>query len=564
MNAERLLAYFDRIAEAPEAVPRLRRFILDLAVRGKLVEQAPADAPVETLISRIHTERHRRARDGESVAIEYADAAEEGGFLIPETWRWIRLGFLVNVIMGQSPPGETYNTSADGVPLINGPVEFSVGPFGTTVVNQYTTAPSKLCRKGDLLLCVRGSTTGRTNVAGFDACIGRGVAALQPLYDDRFVRLFVWSWRDRIIEMGRGIAFPSISREQIEDLPVPLPPLAEQQRIVTKVDELMALCDELEAAQAQREARRDRMVAATLAGLNDGEVTFAEGGPASTRSVGFYFSHLPQLTTRPEHIQQLRQAVLSLAVRGKLVPQEPGDEPASELLDRIDIERSLVATKDARADEEAQEILNVNLRWNVPPTWEWRGLADLALFIDYRGQTPPKVTSGTRLITAKNIRRGFVDLNPEEFVSEATYFQWMTRGLPQEGDVLFTTEAPMGNAAVVDLKERFALAQRTICFRLFGGLDPRFVTLQLLSSDFQAVLDHSATGLTAKGIKAAKLKRLPFAVPPLGEQRRIVAKVDELMALCDQLEARLSAATQVRSQLLEAVLQEVLVTSGSV
>jgi type I restriction enzyme S subunit len=148
--------------------------------------------------------------------------------------------------------------------LINGPVEFSQGPFGTTVLNQHTTAPTKLCRKGDLLLCVRGSTTGRTNIAGFDACIGRGVAALQPMYDDQFIRLFVWSWRDQIIEMGRGIAFPSISRRQIEDLPVPVPPLAEQQRIVSKVDEMMAICDKLESWLSTTAATRYKLLEATL------------------------------------------------------------------------------------------------------------------------------------------------------------------------------------------------------------------------------------------------------------------------------------------------------------
>lgn len=98
----------------------------------------------------------------------------------------------------------------------------------------------------------------------------------------------------------------------------------------------------------------------------------------------------------------------------------------------------------------------------------------------------------------------------------------MTRGLPRVGEILFTTEAPMGNAAVIDLMERFALAQRTICFRLFGGLDPRFVTLQIRSPLFQAILDFAATGLTAKAIKAGKLKRIPFVLPPLAEQRRIV------------------------------------------
>ena len=146
---------------------------------------------------------------------------DEASFPIPPGWIWVRLGEITNVVMGQSPPGETYNTTGQGVPLINGPVEFSAGAFGKTVVNQYTTAPTNFCEKGDLLICVRGSTTGRTNVAAFHACIGRGVAAIQSLFDDEFVRLFVWSLRDSIIEMGRGIAFPSISRNQIEELPIP-------------------------------------------------------------------------------------------------------------------------------------------------------------------------------------------------------------------------------------------------------------------------------------------------------------------------------------------------------
>ncbi len=191
--------------------------------------------------------------------------------------------------------------------------------------------------------------------------------------------------------------------------------------------------------------------------------------------------------------------------------------------------------------------------------WEELTLEDsMAAIIDYRGKTPAKVTSGIRLITAKNVRRGFINLEPEEFITEATYDVWMTRGFPRGGDLLFTTEAPMGNTAVIDLAEKFALAQRAICFRLFGGLDPKFVTLQILSPLFQEILDFTATGLTAKGIKAAKLKRLPIGVPPLAEQHRIVAKVDELMALCDELEAQLTTTATTRRHLLEATLHEAL------
>lgn len=147
---------------------------------------------------------------------------------------------------------------------------------------------------------------------------------------------------------------------------------------------------------------------------------------------------------------------------------------------------------------------------------------------------------------------------PEEFLSERDYHAWMTRGFPRKGDILFTTEAPMGNTAVVRLSERFALAQRVICFRSYGAVNPDFLALQLRAEPFQFILDKTATGLTAKGIKGAKLRRLPVAVPPLAEQLRIVAKVDELMGLCDRLEEQLTSAQSEAGRLLEAVLHQSL------
>jgi type I restriction enzyme, S subunit len=147
MNPDRLLAHFDRLADTPDAIPRLRRFMLDLAVRGKLVEQDPNDEPVSQLLRRLSASED-----------DHAEKSERASFVIPETWCWVKLGRIAKITMGQSPPGTTYNRVGNGIPLINGPVEFRDGPFGTTVINQYTTAPTNLCNKGDLLLCVRGST----------------------------------------------------------------------------------------------------------------------------------------------------------------------------------------------------------------------------------------------------------------------------------------------------------------------------------------------------------------------------------------------------------------------
>ena len=140
--------------------------------------------------------------------------------------------------MGQSPPGETYNTEGKGVPLINGPVEFGPDAFSLTVINQYTTAPTKMCRAGDLILCVRGSTTGRMNIAGYEGCLGRGVAAIRSHEGtaQAWVNWLVHSQRERIYSLGVGSTFPNINAKEIAELQIPLPPLEVQKEIVAEIE----------------------------------------------------------------------------------------------------------------------------------------------------------------------------------------------------------------------------------------------------------------------------------------------------------------------------------------
>jgi type I restriction enzyme S subunit len=153
---------------------------------------------------------------------------------------------------------------------------------------------------------------------------------------------------------------------------------------------------------------------------------------------------------------------------------------------------------------------------------------------------------------------GYLNREPREFISEATFKVWMTRGFPAVGDIFFTTEAPLANVCLNEIDEPFALAQRVICLQPYGEINTRFLMFVLMSDLMQSLIDAHATGLTAKGIKAAKLKPLPIPIAPLAEQHRIVAKVDELMALCDQLEAALEARECHRRDLLESLLHEAL------
>ncbi|HYX05110.1 MAG TPA: restriction endonuclease subunit S, partial [Bacteroidales bacterium] len=189
---------------------------------------------------------------------------EEIPYELPRTWKWCKLGEIVIVEMGQSPPGNTYNKDGIGIPLINGPVEFGLGPFSYTKIRQYTTKPSKICSKEDFLLCVRGSTTGRTNISGFDACIGRGVAALKPLYTDDFVRWCIVNLRSKIFNTGKGSTFPSINRTEILNLLIPLPPEREQEIIIKRIKETFSKCDELKEKLIQSQKTDKRLLEALV------------------------------------------------------------------------------------------------------------------------------------------------------------------------------------------------------------------------------------------------------------------------------------------------------------
>jgi len=225
-----------------------------------------AGEPASVLLKKIAAEKERLISEGKIKKSKSLPPIkpDDVPYDLPEGWLWERLGMVAEVLMGQSPPGASYNEAGEGVPLINGPVEFTNGSFGLTNSTKFTTRPTKICEAGDLLVCVRGATTGRTNIASEKSCIGRGVAVVRPYVHDRFVHWFMIYVAKHLLGIGSGSTFPSVSYDKIVQMLFPLPPLVEQKRIVAKVDELMALCDELETKLRQCNSVGEKLMEAVV------------------------------------------------------------------------------------------------------------------------------------------------------------------------------------------------------------------------------------------------------------------------------------------------------------
>ena len=548
------------LAGAPNGIKKLRELILELAVRGKLVPQDPSDEPASELLKRIAKEKARLMAEGkigkQKALAEIGE--EEKPLELPEQWVWVRLADLAYPQAGFAFKSGGFNTSSQGLPLIR------IRDVGQTFSGTFYEGEYRsefVVESGDYLISMDGQ---------FRVAIWQGDAALLNqrvsrliFYGNESARRFIAdSLQACLLELQGVKAYTTVdhlSGGQISGAVIALPPFAEQHRIVAKVDELMALCDRLEAQQTDAESAHVQLVQALLDSLTQASNSNADEFATNWQRLA---KHFHTLFTTESSIDTLKKNLLQLAVMGKLVPQDLSDEPASELLKCIAEEKARLISEEGLRTTAREDVPETEHYFTLHAGWASRRLGNLARFIDYRGRTPTKTSSGVPLITAKNVRPGFISREPQEFIADTDYMSWMTRGFPRVGDMLFTTEAPMGNVAIIDIGERFALAQRVICFQLHElGTGP-FLKLAMMSSGFQAQLSDAATGMTATGIKSSRLKEIPVPIPPLAEQRRIVAKVDQLMDLCDQLKNLLTQARQLNEQLASTLVERALAKDG--
>ena len=542
MNADRLLAHYERIADAPDAVPRLRRFILDLAVRGKLVEQDPIDEPASELSKRIAAGKARLVKAGEIRRGKSLPniAPDEIPFEVPRGWQWVRIRDVTSD-RGQTVPDRDF-TYID-VTAINK----EIGRIENAKVTSARRAPSRarmIVRAGDIIYsCVRPYLL---NVAVVEAGISpspiastafavmNGFGLVLPRYQWIVLRS---PFMVALVEgKMRGQAYPAINDADFTMLLFPLAPLAEQHRIVAQVDELLALCDRLDAARAEQEAKRDRLASVALARLNT-----PDPDPIAFRiAATFAVDNLTPLTARSDQIKTVRQTILNLAVRGKLVEPDPNDEPVPELL-----ARRRIAVPGAGPFE-------------IPYCWAWVNVgavssARLGKMLD-KGKNKGMPRRYLRNVNVRWFDFDLSDVLRMRFEdSELAEFEL------QSGDVMICEGGEPGRAAVWDSREDNIYFQKAIHrVRFVNFVDGEFFVKSLRASADDGRLAEYFTGTGIKHLTGKGLSTYLFPLPPLAEQHRIVARVDELMATCDRLEASIESSEDMRRRVLDVILFEAL------
>ena len=554
------------ISGAPDGVKKLRELILELAVRGKLLEQDPTDEPASGLLKRMAEQKAqlikqkviRKGKPCEEVGLD------EAPFKLPRGWALIRLGQIGDWGAGATPARGNQNFYSGTMPWFKSGELIADEIFESE--ESVTQIALKECslrrnRPGDVLIAMYGATIGKTAILGVEATTNQAICACTPLAGlfNRYLLLTLKALKSNFVGQGAGGAQPNISREKIIATITALPPLAEQHRIVAKVDELMALCDTLEAQQTNAESAHAQLVQVLLDSLT--QASDADDFAASWQRLS---EHFDTLFTTEASIDALKQTVLQLAVMGKLVAQDPSDEPAGELLKSIAAEKlRMFADGKIRQPKRLAEISEGEKPYQLPFGWEWARLGSQV--VESGAGWSPSCESRPR----NGNEWGVLKVSA---VSWGTYLPEQNKALPAslaarpehevaEGDFLVTranTAELVARSVVVEkTPSHLMLSDKIVRLKLTDRCNSRYLNLVNSSPQARDYYSQVAGGTSSsmKNVSRHQILNLPISIPPLAEQHRIVVKFDELMALCDQLKSRIRHARDLNQQLASTLVE---------
>jgi type I restriction enzyme, S subunit len=532
--------HFDVAFAAPDGIKKLRELILTLAMQGKLVPQDPNDEPASELLRSIDAEKNRLIKEGKhkkSLSLPEIDH-DELPYQLPKSWEWVRLGHLFRVTSGN-------NLTKDRMKEGSFPVYGGNGIAGYH--DEFNT------ERPTIVIGRVGYYCGSIHLTPERAWITDN--AFFTIYDEErlYQGFVIWLLKTINLQIDTSAtAQPVISGGKIYPILIPLPPLAEQRRIVAKIDQLMARCDELEKLRLDRSQWLLTVHTAAL----DRLLTAKDSSEFST-AWSFITQHFGELYSVKENVVELRKTILQLAVMGKLVRQDPNDESVDLLLARI-----LVEQKQLKSGKSKESQLQP-LEYSIPKHWKWQCLDSILIFGPTNGFSPQAVDYETpvRSLTLSATTSG-------KFKGE--YSKFIANEIPpdsnlwlRDGDILVqrgNTLEYVGVSAVYRGEPNcFIYPDLMMKLRISAEIDTNFIYLVMSSEPCRNFLRSRASGTsgTMPKINQTTLKSLPIPLPPLAEQGRIVEKIDRLMGMCDRLEESIESAKGKQTDLLNALMAQV-------
>ncbi len=567
-----LIDSFDEVARAPGGIERLRKLVLELAVQGKLVEQDPNDEPASVLLNKIredknnHGDTEARRGKGKKKSELPSITEDEKPFELPKGWEWVRLGELCTMTNGKAfKPSDWI---PEGLPIIriqnlnNEQAKFNF-------CNANRVEEKYIVDRDDLLISWSG-TPGTSfgafrwsgNKAALNQHINRVVLLSTELSKDYFI-LTVNSQLGVLINSAHGaVGLQHVTMGQLNNLLLPLSPIAEQARIVARVEELIKALDGLEERERlAKEARRKALTAVVT------ELTNARAGKAGSKAWKRLADGFDCLVDSPDDVKELRKAILELAVRGRLVEQDPKDEPASVLLEKIAKEKDAHEGTKARRgrgkkNTELPPITDDEKPFELPRGWEWVRLGEILTEVtDGTHFTPTYLSKGIPFISIKDISEKGLDFSNTRLISEEEHNKLNLRCNPEKGDLLICRIGTLGRVAIVESDMAFSLFVSVGLLKtpLLLKQSVSYLRITLNSPTAYSNYDEiKAGGSHTIKLNLESIPMIRIPLPPLAEQNRIVARAEALLKVCDELELSLGERDTAAREFADAAVARAL------
>lgn len=557
-------------------VKKLRELILELAVRGKLVPQDPSDEPASVLLERIAEEKAQLVNEKKLKKQKELPAIsdDELPYSIPKNWVWCRLDDICfGITSGSTPPKSNFNES-EGIPYLkvynirDQKVDFDYKPQFVDLECHATKLKRSSLYPGDVIMNIVGPPLGKVAIISNDYpewnC-NQAITFFRPIEPSLNTYIYTYLRAGtflRSIDLIGTAGQDNISVTKSRSILLPTPPLEEQHRIVAKVDELMTLCDQLEQQTEASIAAHQVLVTTLLDTL-----TNSANAEELMQNWQMVAEHFDTLFTTEESIDQLKQTILQLAVMGKLVPQDPNDEPAAKLLERIAEEKAqLIKDKKIKKQKALPPIADDEKPFGLPNGWEWCHLNSIISIMDagWSPACPPEASPNN---DTWGVLKTTAVQNMEYWEHENKVLASSKEPRPQyevkKGDILITRAGPKNRVGVSCLvqetRPKLMISDKIIRFHLVEvGMSENYVSLCLNAGATAAHLESAKSGMAESqmNISQDKLKVAPVPLAPIKEQLKIISKVEELLEFCEQLKVRLRSFQTTQLHLTDAIVDQ--------